>query len=299
MVKQRHSAQARDRSGDRSRVLGVPLDTATANRDRLARQVGRDFGRDLVFPELVAAILDELPDAAAVLEVGAAAGAITCQILPHLSMVTAIDISDGMLQLLMSCDFAGAENLRVMQGVAEDLPLEVTFDAALVTFTPRRGHALAALLPELAMRVARRIVFVFPDDRTMDWAYLARTASTQGFDVRVRMVRGSGDHRGVLVTADVEGWTPTPTQEQDWAVDAREVEVPYPAPRGTAARLVRYFMTVGDRAILVKTDKRGVQRLYGNLRTAAHRLGQGEVTVRIQDDGIQIIRLPRVGDAVD
>jgi len=108
------------------------------------------------------------------------------------------------------------------------------------------------------------------------------------------MVHGSGEHRGALVTADVEGWMPTPTQEDDWAVDAREVEVPYPAPRGTAARLVRYFMTVGDRAILVKTDRQGIQRLYGNLRTAAHRLGLGEVTVRIQNDGIQIIRLPRV-----
>ena len=275
----------------------MPLETATSNRDRLARQVGRDFGRDMVFPELIAAILEELPDDASILEVGAATGAVTCEILPHLAMVTAIDISDGMLQLLLSCDFARADNLRVMQGVAEDLPLEVTFDAALVTFTPRRGHALAALLPELAMRVARRIVFVFTDDRTMDWAYLARTASTQGFDVRARMVRGSGEHRGVLVSADVEGWMPTPTQEEDWAVDAREVEVPYPAPRGTAARLVRYFMTVGDRAILVKTDPRGVQRLYGNLRTAAHRLGQGEVTVRLQDDGIQIIRLPRVGES--
>ena len=90
---------------------------------------------------------------------------------------------------------------------------------------------------------------------------------------------------------------PTPAHEQDWAVDAREVDVPYPAPRGTAARLVRYFMTVGDRAILVKTDKAGIQRLYGNLRTAAHRLGQGEVTVRLQDDGIQIIRLPRAGES--
>jgi hypothetical protein len=294
MAKQRHTTQPRERAGDRSRVLGVPLDTAIANRDRLARQVGRDFARELVFPELVAAILEELPVGACVLEVGAATGAITREIIGHLSMVTAIDISDGMLQLLLSSDFAKAANLRVMQGVAEDLPLEVTFDAALVTFTPRRGHTLAALLPELAMRVARRIVLVFPDDRTMDWAYLARTASAQGFDARARMVHGSGEHRGALVTVDVEGWMPTPTQEDDWAVDAREVEVPYPAPRGTAARLVRYFMTVGDRAILVKTDPQGIQRLYGNLRTAAHRLGLGEVTVRIQNDGIQIIRLPRV-----
>ena len=280
-------------------MLGVPLDTATSNRDRLARQIGRDFGRDQVFPQLVAAILEEMPEEPSVLEVGAGTGAFTQEILPHASMVTAIDISEGMLQMLLSSDFADAPNLRVMQGVAEDLPLEVTFDVALVTFTPRRGHALSALLPELAMRVASRIVFVFPDDRTMDWAYLARTASSQGFDTRARMVRGDREHRGVLVVVDVEGWMPTPTSEEDWAVDAREVEVPYPAPRGTAARLVRYFMTVGDRAILVKTDQHGIQRLYGNLRTAAHRLGQGEVTVRLQDDGIQIVRLPRAGEPAE
>ena len=69
--------------------------------------------------------------------------------------------------------------------------------------------------------------------------------------------------------------------------------MPYPAPRGAATRLVRYFLAGGDRAILVQTDARGAERLYGNLRTAVHRLGRDEVTVRRTDEGIQIVRLPR------
>jgi hypothetical protein len=231
-----------------------------------------------------------------VLEVGAATGVITRELAPHAAMVTALEISEGMLRLLLCTDVADAENLRVVQGVVEDLPLEIAFDAAVVTFTPRRGHALTMLMSELAQRVADRIVVVFPDDHALDWAYLARTASAQGFDVRLRMVHGMGEHRGVILVAGVEGYRPVPpTDIEEWAVDARLVEVPYPAPRGTAARLLRYFLSVGDRALLIRTDQRGMKRLYGNLRTAAHRLGQGEVTVRLQDDAIQIVRLPKPG----
>jgi hypothetical protein len=275
-------------------VLGMPIETAMANRDRLAAEVGLEFGRDLVFPELVEVLLEEVPEGASILEVGAATGVITRELAPHAAMVTALEISEGMLQLLLCTDVASADNLRVMQGVVEDLPLEIAFDLAVVTFTPRRGHALTLLMSELAQRVADRIVVVFPDDRALDWAYLARTASAQGFDVRVRMVHGLGEHRGVILVAGVEGYQPVPpTDIEEWAVDARIIEVPYPAPRGTAARLLRYFLSVGDRALLIRTDQRGVQRLYGNLRTAAHRLGQGEVTVRLQDDAIQIVRLPK------
>jgi len=52
----------------------------------------------------------------------------------------------------------------------------------------------------------------------------------------------------------------------------------------------------GDRALLVRTDRRGLDRLYGNLRTAAHRLGRDEITVRRTDDGIQVVRLPKAID---
>ena len=69
-----------------------------------------------------------------------------------------------------------------------------------------------------------------------------------------------------------------------------------PAPRGAATRLVRYFLAGGDRALLVRTEREGLDRLYGNLRTAVHRLGQNEVTVRRLDDGVQIVRLPKTVD---
>ena len=74
------------------------------------------------------------------------------------------------------------------------------------------------------------------------------------------------------------------------------MDVPHPAPRGTATRLIRYFLAGGDRALIVRIDEEGIERLYGNLRTAAHRLGRDEVTVRRTDDGIQIVRLPKAID---
>ena len=81
--------------------------------------------------------------------------------------------------------------------------------------------------------------------------------------------------------------------EDIWEFESRTLQVPYPAPRGAATRVVRYFMTAGERALLVRTPPEGMERLYGNLRTAVHRLGRDEVTVRRTDDGIQIVRLPK------
>jgi hypothetical protein len=101
--------------------------------------------------------------------------------------------------------------------------------------------------------------------------------------------------RAVLMTAEVDGWQPTDTPT-DWAVDAREITVPYPAPRGAATRLVRYFLSTGDRALTLDTDERGAERLYGNLRTAAHRLALEIVTVRRQGNVIQLVRLPRAAE---
>jgi hypothetical protein len=59
---------------------------------------------------------------------------------------------------------------------------------------------------------------------------------------------------------------------------------------------VRYFLNAGERALLIRTDIKGLDRLYGNLRTAVHRLGREEVTVRRTDEGIQIVRLPKAID---
>jgi hypothetical protein len=78
----------------------------------------------------------------------------------------------------------------------------------------------------------------------------------------------------------------------EWGDDAKSLDVPYPAPRGTATRLVRYFLAGGDRALTLRTDKEGMERLYGNLRTAVHRLAREEVTVRRHEGSIQLVRLP-------
>ncbi|MCL2332740.1 MAG: hypothetical protein FWC54_04565 [Actinomycetia bacterium] len=82
--------------------------------------------------------------------------------------------------------------------------------------------------------------------------------------------------------------------EEAWALAARTIHVPYPVPRGAATRLVRYFMAGGDRAVLITTNSAGLPRLYGNLRTATHRIARDEVTVRRVDEGIQLLLIPRV-----
>jgi len=139
------------------------------------------------------------------------------------------------------------------------------------------------------------------DDGTMDWAYLARSASVQGFDVCVQLVTSRDEdpalrRRAVLLVADVRRWQPSLAEPmEDWALDARELTVPFPPPRGAATRLVRYVLSGGDRAVRVVTDERGIDRLYGNLRTAVHRLAREDLTVRRTGDEIQVVRLPRGG----
>jgi hypothetical protein len=173
------------------------------------------------------------------------------------------------------------------------------FDDAVVTFTPRRGMGLLTLLTELAGHVRDSIVMLLDDDGSMDWAYLARAAAVQGFEVNLQIVTngvcGERDQkRAILLVAGVSAWCRECSADDVWELEARIVDVPYPAPRGAATRLMRYFLSGGDRAIMVKTETAGIERLYGNLRTAAHRLGRDEVTVRRSDDGIQLVRLPHV-----
>jgi hypothetical protein len=273
--------------------LGAQFETAVARRERLADNYDIDFGQERVFPELVDAMLREVPAGRKVLEVGAATGLLTRPLLEHSASVTAMEPSHGLLHRLLTSDVAESPKLRTMSGIVEDLAPTVGYDVAVVTFTPRRGIALLRLLRELAIRVADRVVVLLPDDTSMDWAYLARSASTQGFEVHLRLVHSAEGRRAVVMTACVEGWMPTLTGVEDWAVDAREIAVPYPPPRGAATRLVRYFLSGGDRAVSLETDPRGVDRLYGNLRTAAHRLGREVVTVRRQGDGVQLLRLPK------
>ena len=281
--------------------FGVPIESVLARRERLADRYDYTFGQERVFPELVEAMLEAVPHDAHLLEVGAAAGLLTRPLLQVSKSLTALEPSEGMLRRLLSSDVRNDPRLGTMLGMVEDLTEAAFFDAAVVTFTPRRGVGLLTLLTVLAEHVADRIIMLLDDDGSMDWAYLARSAALQGFDVKLRIVTngvcGEKDQkRAILLEAGVSSWCKECLPEDVWELGARVVEVPYPAPRGSATRLVRFFLTGGDRAILVRTDSKGAERLYGNLRTAAHRLGRDEVTVRRADDGIQLVRLPRAAE---
>jgi hypothetical protein len=278
--------------------FGVPIESALARRDRLANRYDYIFGQERVFPELVVALLEEIPEGTNLLEVGAAAGLLTRPLLTKAGTLTALEPSAGMLMRLLESDVANDDRLATMQGMVEDLTDRALFDDAVVTFTPRRGMGLLTLLTHLATHVSNSIVMLLDDDGSMDWAYVARAAAIQGFDVRVRVVTNNvcGEHeqkRAILLTAGVALWCEECSPEELWELEARVVDVPFPAPRGAATRLMRYFLNGGDRAIVVKTETEGIERLYGNLRTAAHRLGRDEVTVRRVDDGIQLVRLPK------
>lgn len=283
---------------------GVPLESALARRERFADMYAVDFGEERVFPELIEALLEEVPEGVDILEVGAATGRLTRPLLQHAGSLTALEPSAGMLRLLLSSDVASSPKLSTRQGMVEDLDPAETHDVAVVTFTPRRGLGLSRLLTELARRVRDRVVMLLDEDGTLDWAYLARSAALQGFDVRLRIVCGADPvlegevRRAILLVARVGRICPVcgPAHELEpiqWTADARRVEVPYPSPRGAATRLVRYMLAGGDRAMLVQTDPRGVERLHGNLRTAVHRLAREQLTVRRFGDSIQIVRLPR------
>jgi hypothetical protein len=291
------SAPNRIESDDDAR-FGLPLETVLARRERLADQYSYAFGRDRVFPQLVAALLEEVPYSKTLLEVGAATGLLTRPLLTRTDSLIALEPSEGMLKRMLVTDVANDPKLATMLGLVEDLTDAAVFDNAVVTFTPRRGRALLTLLNTLARHVRDRIIMLLDDDGSMDWAYVTRSAALQCFDVRLRIVTngvcGEGDQkRAVILVAGVRDWCAQCPGEDAWQVEARVVDVPFPAPRGAATRLVRYFLAGGDRAILVRTPREGAERLYGNLRTAAHRLAREEVTVRRADDGVHLVRLPK------
>jgi len=281
--------------------FGVPIDSVLARRERLADRYDYIFGQERIFAQLVNALLAEVPQGTSVLEVGAAAGLLTRPLLTRAGTLTALEPSPGMLKRMLESDVANDERLSTINGMVEDLTELAQFDDAVVTFTPRRGVGLLTLLTELGSHVRNKIIMLPDDDGSMDWAYLARSASIQGFDISLRIVTNGvcgekNQKRAILLVAGVSAWCQDCEPADVWEVEARVVDVPYPAPRGSATRLVRYFLTGGDRAILVKTETEGIERLYGNLRTAAHRLARDEVTVRRSDEGIQLVRLPRTGE---
>ena len=280
--------------------FGVPIESALARRERLANLYDYDFGHERIFLQLVPALLEEIPDGCELLEVGAATGLMTAPLLSRAKSLTALEPSPGMLRRLVSSDVASDPKLGTMQGMAEDLSPDAMFDVAVVTFTPRRGIGLLHLLTTLACHVRNRVVMMLDEDGSMDWAYLARAAALHGFDVRMRIVIERADvedpRRAVILVAEAIALANNVSADEIWEFETRTLDVPFPAPRGAATRLVRYFLNAGERALLIRTDERGRDRLYGNLRTAVHRLGREEVTVRRTDEGVQIVRLPKAID---
>lgn len=274
--------------------LGTDLQSAIARRDRIAGTYAGEFGAERVFPELIDAVLDELRPEDRVLEVGAATGLMTAPLLERVAAVTALEPSAGLLRRLLDKEIGLSPKLHVLQGLAEDLPEGIAFDAAVVTFTPRRGQSLSRLLGELVRRVSGKIVLMM-EESSLDWVYLARDAADQGFEPAIRIISGAEEHkREVLLCIGVRKRRHMPAAKGvSWTPPTREVPVPYPPPRAAAARLMRHFLSSGEPSMLVVTDPRGADRLYGNLRTAAHRLGREEVAVRRHGDAIQVVRLPR------
>lgn len=290
-------------SRGRQKLPVSALEASLALRERLADKYDIDFGRSRLFPQLIEALIEEVPEGGRLLEVGAATGILTRPLLECSGHVTAMEPSSGLLKHLLASEVAESPRLSIRQGMVEDLLHDDTFDVAVVTFTPRRGIDLYNLFIQLAIRVRNKVVFMLDDDGSLDWAYLARSIARQGVDVRVRIVTNEKQEpefhkRSVLLAVVVARWRPmqaSPTEQ--WGQDATRIVVPYPVPRGTATRLIRYFLSGGSRALFIDTDPRGLERLYGNLRTAAHRLAREELTVRLQGEAIQVVRLPKGKDA--
>ena len=309
--------------------FGTTLDSLMLRRDRAASHEGTNFGSRRMFKELAERVLSEIKPGQSVLEVDAATGILTRLLLARGAEVTALEPSSIFVEkFLRPID---DEHLCVVEGFIEDLPQrEKPFDLAIISFPARRGIGLLALLVELVPLVEKSTLVIMPDDGSLDWAYLTRGAALEGFEIVTRFLtehtdptdllsRSTPDHSKGTV-ADFESSLKCPYLPQDidmirravlihverrtelrpiraaeaWALAARTIHVPYPVPRGAATRLLRYFVAGGDRAVLITTDAAGMARLYGNLRTATHRIARDEVTVRRVDEGIQLMLIPRV-----
>ncbi len=310
--------------------FGSTLDSLMLRRDRAAQHEGAHFGTNHVFKELGERILLEVTPDMHVLEVDAATGVFTRLLLARGAQVTALEPSGVFVKNFL--DLIDDARLKVIQGFTEELPRESFYDLALISFPARRGIGLLNLINEVKPFIkGGRILVIMPDDGSLDWAYLTRGTALEGFDVGVRFLTERDDRddplshsaqkSATMKAAGREGsfQAPCPYLPQDidmirravlvyvteerelrsikaseaWALAARTITVPYPVPRGAATRLLRYFVTGGDRAVLITTDPRGLTRLYGNLRTATHRIARDEVTVRRVEGGIQLLLIPR------
>lgn len=280
--------------------FGATLESLLARRERSAEHEGDKFGASRMFSQLAARVLAEVKPSMHVLEIDPGAGHFTRLFLARGAQVTALEPSPTFAHALR--DTISDDRLTVVEGFTENLDEDIRFDMVVVTFPARRGMGLLELVNELAEVTDGKILVLLPDDGSLDWAYLTRGAAIEGFDVSTRFITEGPSipvddmKRGVILSVDAVSVVRAIKPHEAWGLSARTIEVPYPVPRGAATRLVRYFVAGGDRAVLIKTEPIGLNRLYGNLRTAAHRIARDEVTVRRVDDGIQLMLIPKSGD---
>lgn len=279
--------------------FGATRESLMARRERSAVHEGQSFGKELLTRELVSALGYLIPHGASVLEVDAGPGHITRLLATRASKLTVLEPAPLFVRDLEKIRAESCPTCEIYAGFTENLPEDAHYDIAVVSFPARRGVGLLALANELAALKIGTIITVMPDDGSLDWAYLTRACALEGFEVNTEFCIDHSESdvsrmkRAVLVTVTQTERYRDLRAEGVWDLEARTIHVPYPVPRGAATRLVRYFIAGGDRAVMITTEAQGLNRLYGNLRTAAHRIARDEVTVRRVDDGVQLMLIPK------
>lgn len=280
--------------------FGATLESLLARRERAAMHEGVGFGKDVLSRELLGGLMRHIGPEATVLEVDAGPGHLTRALVTRGATVTALEPSPLFVRDLRGVqESVEAGRLTVVEGFTEALGKGAHFDSALVSFPARRGAGLLAQVNELAPLIDSKILVVLPDDGSLDWAYLSRACALEGFDVTTEFHVDTAHEkvadmkRAVLIVIEKTDHYRDLRLDGVWELEARTIHVPYPVPRGAATRLVRYFRAGGDRAVFITTEPVGINRLYGNLRTAAHRIARDEVTVRRVDDGVQLMLIPK------
>ena len=281
--------------------FGATPESLLARRERAAMHEGMSFGKDILSRELVTGLMRYISPDSTIVEVDAGPGHLTRVLLTRGARITALEPSPLFVRDLRGIQQAGenAQRLSLCEGFTEALPEGERYENALISFPARRGVGLLAQVNELAPLVESRILVVLPDDGSLDWAYLSRACALEGFEVRTEFhIDTKHDlvtdmKRAVLIVIEKTDSYRDLRLNGVWDLEARTIHVPYPVPRGAATRLVRYFRAGGDRAVFITTEPVGINRLYGNLRTAAHRIARDEVTVRRVDDGVQLMLIPK------
>jgi len=296
---------------------GTTLESLLERRERVAKSEGANYGASRMFPDLTNSILSELTEDDVVLEIDAGAGIFTRLLLQSVGAVTALE---PVPLLCRKVEEIKNDKLDVHCGFVEDLFLsdalisedndKSVYDCAIVSFPARRGRGILALICELLPLVKDKVILVLPDDGSVDWSSAMRAIALKGYKAKAEFIVDTSAieeaqkseqldlgqvKRAMLLTVYTMPLIEQPLCSSQiinaWGAAIRVIEVPYPTPRGAATRLIRYFKAGGDRSILIKTDPEGMHHLYGNMRTAAHRIARDQITVRRVDNGIQLIQV--------